>query len=316
MTALAPEMYDCRQTFASELLALAAEDERIVAVCNDSVGSSNLVEFRNRFPDRLVNVGIAEQDMVGVAAGLANGGLHPFVCAASPFLTGRALEQIKADIAYSKANVVLCGMSPGVAYGELGPTHHSLEDLSWLRAIPDLPVVVPADPVQTRAAVRWAAAHGGPAFLRIGRTKVPAVTPADAPFEFGRSVRLADGDAATIIASGTMVSRALAASESLRDKGIRVRVLNVPFIDPLDVSAVLDAAATTGAIVTVEEAMVSGGLGAAVASLVAENVPVKMRILGVPGRFAPTGDAGFILEHFGLTSAGIVAAVHEVIDGR
>src|SRR6185312_7032768 len=127
--------YDCRKAFAEQLIALAREDERIVAVCNDSVGSSNLVAFTKEFPDRLINVGIAEQDMVGVGAGLALSGYIPFVCGASPFLTGRALEQIKADVAYSQSPVVLCGMSPGMAYGELGPTHHSIEDLSWLRAI-------------------------------------------------------------------------------------------------------------------------------------------------------------------------------------
>jgi hypothetical protein len=154
--------FDCRQAFAEELSALAQADPRIVAVCNDSVGSSNLVGFRKTFPDRVINVGIAEQNMVGVAAGLANGGYLPFVCAAAPFLTGRALEQIKADVVYSGVPVVLCGMSPGLAYGELGPTHHSIEDLAWMRAIDDLPVVVPADPDETRAAMRWAAAYGRP----------------------------------------------------------------------------------------------------------------------------------------------------------
>ena len=149
--------FDCRVDFADELARLAREDDRIVAVCNDSVGSSNLTGFREEFPDRLFNVGIAEQDLVGVGAGLANAGLIPFVCAAAPFLTGRATEQIKADVAYSQRHVVLCGQSPGMAYGELGPTHHSIEDLSWMRAVAGLPVVVPAGPLQTRAAVRWAA---------------------------------------------------------------------------------------------------------------------------------------------------------------
>ena len=171
------QTYDCRKAFAEELTALAREDERVVAVCNDSVGSSNLVGFREEFPERLINVGIAEQDLVGVGAGLANGGLLPFVSAAAPFLTGRALEQIKADAAYSNVHVVLCGQSPGMAYGELGPTHHSIEDLSWTRAIANLPVLVPADPEQTRAAVRWAAENPGPAYLRIPRHKVPTVTP-------------------------------------------------------------------------------------------------------------------------------------------
>ena len=149
----------------------ASVDERIVAVCNDSVGSSNLGGFQKLFPDRLINVGIAEQNMVGVAAGLANGGFIPFVCGAGPFLTGRALEQIKVDVAYNGFPVVLCGMSPGMAYGELGPTHHSIEDLSWLRAIDGLAIVVPADPAQTRAAVRWAAAAGSPCYIRVGRTR-------------------------------------------------------------------------------------------------------------------------------------------------
>jgi transketolase len=308
------QTYDCRQAFAEELTALARADDRIVAVCNDSIGSSNLVGFRAEFPDRTFNVGIAEQDMVGVGAGLANAGLIPFVCAAAPFLTGRALEQIKADVAYSDVPVVLCGMSPGMAYGELGPTHHSIEDLSWLRAIPNLPVVVPADPVQTRAAVRWAAGHPGPAFLRIGRFKVPAVTPPDAPFELGRGIQLTDGDDVTVIATGTMVSRALAAAEQLRTEGAAIRVLNMPFVDPLDTAAVLDAARTTRGIVTAEEATVSGGLGAAVASLVAQHHPVPMRILGVPGVFAPTGSTAFLLEHFGLTANGIARAARELLD--
>jgi transketolase len=308
-----PETYDCRGAFAAELLALARADGQVVAVCNDSVGSSNLVGFRAEFPDRVVNVGIAEQDMVGVAAGLANGGLVPFVCAAAPFLTGRALEQIKVDIAYSDLPVVLCGMSPGLAYGQLGPTHHSIEDLSWLRAIGNLPVVVPADPAQTRAAVRWAATNPGPAYLRIGRFPVPTVSPPDAPFEPGRAIQLTDGGDVTVIATGTMVSRALDAAALLRAEGIEVRVLNMAFVDPLDEAAVLAAARTTRGIVTAEEATVSGGLGAAVASLVVQRHPVPMRILGVPAVFAPTGSTEFLLDHFGLTADGIASAVRELV---
>jgi transketolase len=310
------QTYDCRKAFAEELIALAREDERIVAVCNDSVGSSNLVGFREEFPDRLINVGIAEQDLVGVGAGLANGGLVPFVSAAAPFLTGRALEQIKADAAYSNVRIILCGQSPGMAYGELGPTHHSIEDLSWTRAIANLPVVVPADPAQTRAAVRWAAAQQGPSYLRIPRHKVPAVTPDGAGFELGRSVTLADGADVTVIAIGTLVSRALEAADQLRGEGISLRVINMPFVDPLDNEAVLEAAAETVGIVTAEEATVSGGLGAAVASLVVEHQPVPMRILGVHGEFAPTGDADFLLEHFGLTAGGIADAARALVNGH
>ena len=291
-------------------------DERIVAVCNDSVGSSNLGGFQKLFPDRLINVGIAEQNMVGVSAGLANGGFIPFVCGAGPFLTGRALEQIKVDVAYNGFPVVLCGMSPGMAYGELGPTHHSIEDLSWLRAIDGLAIVVPADPAQTSAAVRWAAKSGTPCYLRIGRTKVPEVTPrgSDA-FAFERADVLRDGSDVSIVATGMMVSRALAAAETLAERGLQARVINISTIKPLDEAAIIAAARETGAIVTIEEAAVEGGLGAAVAETVVRNAPVPMRMLGVTG-FAPTGTAEFLFDHFGLNAEGIVAAALELKAAR
>jgi transketolase len=236
----------------------------------------------------------------------------PFVSAAAPFLTGRALEQIKADVAYSHAHVVLCGQSPGMAYGELGPTHHSIEDLSWIRAVADLPVIVPADPAETRAALRWAAAHDGPSYLRIGRFAVPAVNPDDLVFESGRSRQLADGDDVTVIAVGTTVSRALDAAARLREEGIGVRVINMASVEPLDEEAVLRAARETRGVVTAEEATVTGGLGAAVASLLAQHRPTPMRILGVPRTFAPTGSTEFLLGHYGLTADGIATAAREL----
>jgi transketolase len=198
-----------------------------------------------------------------------------------------------------------------MAYGELGPTHHSIEDLSWTRAIDNLDVLVPADPAQTRAAVRWAVEHSGPVYLRVPRFKVPEVTPEGAPLERGRSVLVRHGEDVTIIAVGTLVSRALEAAERLAGDGISARVVNMPFVDPLDESAVLEAARETRGIVTAEEAIVTGGLGAAVASLVAQHHPVPMRILGVSG-FAPTGSAGYLLDHFGLDADGIAAAAHEL----
>ena len=304
--------FDCRQAFCDELIALARADRRIVAVCNNSVGSSNLVPFREEFPDRLINVGIAEQDMVGVAAGLANGGMIPFVSAAAPFLTARALEQIKADIAYSRHHVVLCGQSPGVSYGELGPTHHSIEDLAWMRAMGDIAVAVPADPAETRAALRWAAGAGAPVFMRIGRFKVPAVMPPDHDFTPGRAVQLRAGDDVSLLACGVMVSRALAAADLLAGQGIAARVLNMSSIVPLDEATVLRAAVETGRLVTVEEASVRGGLGGAVAELLAQHRPVPMRILGVP-HFAPTGSAGFLLDHFGLNAEGIAHAALDLL---
>lgn len=310
------QLYDCRDAFNEKLGELANRDQRIVTVVNDSVGSSKLNQFRKDFPNRLVNVGIAEQNMVGVGAGLANGGLIPFVCGASPFLTGRALEQIKADVAYSNTNVKLCGMSSGMAYGELGPTHHSIEDMAWLRAIANLTVIVPADSVETAQVVQFAADTFGPMFLRISRIGVPVVHPAGYQFEIGKAARLREGRDVTLIANGVMVARALEAADLLADRGIRARVLNMATVKPLDKAAILAAAAETGGIVTAEEHTVIGGLGSAVAEVVVTHQPVPMRILGVPGVFAPTGSAEWLLEHFGLTGPGIYEAALELVGAK
>jgi transketolase len=307
------ERYDCRDAFAGALEQVALHDNRACVVANDSVGSSKVGDFAKRFPARLINVGIAEQNMVGIAAGLANAGKIPFVCAAACFLTGRALEQIKADVAYSDANVKLCGMSPGVAYGELGPTHHSIEDLAWTRAIANLTVIVPADPIETEQAVRFAAGHRGPVFLRISRMPVPIVHDAAYRFAAGRAALLRAGGDVTLIACGTLVCRALEAAALLAEAGVEARVLNMATIRPLDREAIVAAAAETGRIVTVEEHTVYGGLGSAVAEVVCTTHPVPMRILGVPGVFAPTGSASWLLEHFGLTPEGIRDAALELV---
>lgn len=309
-------LHDCRQAFAETLIELAGDDRRIVAVCNDSVGSSNLKEFASRYSDRLINVGIAEQAMVGVGAGLANGGYIPFVCGAAPFLTARALEQIKADVAYSGAKVILCGMSPGLAYGPLGPTHHSIEDLAWLRAIPQLTVVVPADPAQTRAAVRWARDTAGPAFLRISRTPVPDLPGTDGPFTPGQAAVVRHGTDVTVMAAGVMVSRAVAAADLLSSSGVSARVLNMATVRPLDERAILEAATETAGIVTVEEHTVTGGLGGAIAELLSVRRPTPMRILGVPGRFAPTGGTQWLYDHFGLNPGGIAEAALSLVQAR
>lgn len=306
------QLFDCRDAFAAALLELAEQQPQIVAVVNDSVGSSKIGAFQKKFPERLVNVGIAEQDLIGISAGLANGGLLPFVCGAACFMTARGLEQIKADLAYSNVNVKLCGMSSGMAYGELGPTHHSIEDLAWTRAIANMTVVVPADPIETRQAMYAAAAFRGPIFLRISRTGVPMVHGEDYHFQIGRAAQLRDGNAVTIIANGTMVSRALDAASLLAERGIQARVLNMATVRPLDREAVLHAARETRGIVTVEEHTVYGGLGSAVAEVVVQNAPVPMRILGVPGVFAPTGSAEFLFEYFGLTPNRICEAAVEL----
>lgn len=303
---------DCRVAFSETLVALAEADPRIVAVANDSIGSSNLKAFKQRFPDRLVNVGIAEQNLVGVSAGLANAGKIPFTCAASCFLTGRALEQIKADVAYSRHNVKLCGMSSGMAYGELGPTHHSIEDLAWTRAIANMTVVVPADPLETAQAVRAAAAMDGPVFLRLSRLPVPTVHPPDYACAFGRAARLREGSDLTIIACGVTVAAALEAATLLEAEGIRAAVVNMSTIRPIDRDAIVEAAGR-GPILTVEEHTIHGGLGSAVAEVVVTTRPVRMHMLGVPGVFAPTGSPEFLLEHFGMSPEGIRDAARALV---
>ncbi len=301
-------LHDCRDTFIATLEELASKNTEIVAVCNDSVGSSKLSGFRDRWPERLVNVGIAEQNMVGVGAGLANGGKIPFVCSASCFLTGRALEQIKTDVAYSQTNVKLCGISAGMAYGELGPTHHSIEDFAWTRVIPGIVVIAPADRVETRGAVEFAAAHPSAVFLRLSRVGVPDLLAADAKFEMGKANTLRDGDDLTIIANGTLTHRALAGAEELAQRGIQARVLNMATVSPIDVASIVAAATQTGAILTCEEHSVFGGLGSAIAEVVVQHAPVPMKILGVPGVFAPTGSANFLLDEFGMSPEGIANA--------
>jgi len=305
-------LHDCRDAFSRTLIELADHDERIVAVVNDSVGSSKLGDFSKRFPDRLINVGIAEQAMVGVAAGLAAGGRIPFVSAASCFLTARAMEQIKVDVAYSDHHVVLCGQSPGVAYGELGPTHHSPEDLAWLRTIPGLTVVVPADPAETAAAVRWAAAHDGPVFLRISRMGVPDVHAPNVSFTPGVATELHPGDDIAIIALGTTVAPSLEAARDLADEGIGARVLSIGTLSPIDRQAVVNAARQTRGIVTVEEAYRSG-LGGAVAEIVTEEHPVPVRRIGLDG-FAPTGSTHWLFKRSGIDPATIADVARHLVE--
>jgi transketolase len=298
----AADLYDCRDAFAATLERLATENDKIVAVCNDSVGSSKLGGFKTKFSERLVNVGIAEQNMVGVAAGLANGGYLPFVCGAAPFLTGRALEQIKADISYSNANVKLVGISSGMAYGELGPTHHSIEDFAWTRVLPNLPVIAPCDRIETAAVIEWAASYEGPDLL-----------PQDHKYELGKANLLREGSDITLIANGTLTHRIVKAAEILAARGIKARVMNMATVRPIDEAAIIAAANETGAILTAEEHSIFGGLGSAIAEVVVDNAPVPMKRLGVPGIYAPTGSAEFLLDEFGMAPASIADAAAELI---
>ena len=303
---------DCRVAFAETLIALAETDRRIVAVVNDSVGSSNLKEFKRRFPDRLINVGIAEQNLVGVSAGLASAGKIPFTCGASCFLTGRALEQVKADLAYSRHNVKLCGMSSGMAYGELGPTHHSIEDLAWTRAIANLTVIVPADPIETAArGARRCRAPKVPVFLRLSRMPVPTVTAAAPPFEIGRAATLRPGRDVTIVAAGVTVGRALAAADALAAGRHRCggdepvdHPADRPRRDRRGGAARADCHGRRAHGATADWA-------APLPKWLSRPIPCGCGCWACPGVFAPTGSPEFLLDHFGLTPEGIRAAARD-----
>ncbi len=304
----APQMFDCRDAYASALIQMAREDSRICVVINDSLSSAKMKDFSTEFPDRFINVGISEQNMVGVGNGLANGGMIPYLCGASCFITARAMEQVKVDMAYSNVNVRICGMSSGMDYGQLGPTHHSIEDIAWTRILPNMVVIVPADPIETAAAMRYSRTHGGPMYLRISRTRVPIVHSKEYEFQLGKAVTLRDGNDVTLMANGVVVYRALEAAKVLATKGIKARVLNMSSVKPIDRETIVSAAKETRGIVTAEEAFAAGGLGGAVAEILAQEYPTPMRILGVPDTFAPTGKPNFLLDYFGISADGIVQA--------
>ena len=311
-----PQRFDCRDAYAKALEQMAEQDARVCVVINDSLSSAKMKDFKAKYPSRFVNVGIAEQNMVGVGNGLANGGMIPYLCGASCFLTARAMEQVKVDLAYSKANVRICGMSSGMAYGQLGPTHHSIEDIAWMRILPNLTVIVPADDVETAAVMRYSLHHDGPIFIRISRIPVRRALGEDYEFRLGRAVKLREGADITIITNGVLVVRALDAARLLEEQGKSARVLNMSTIKPIDEEAILEAARTTRGVVTAEEGLAAGGLGGAVAEVLALRHPAPMRILGLQDVFAPTGSAEFLLEHFNLTATGMRDAALDLIGER
>lgn len=308
-----PQLFDCRDAYAKTLEELAGKDSRVSVVINDSLSSAKMKDFKTKYPERFINVGIAEQNMVGVGNGLANGGMVPYLCGAACFLTARAMEQVKVDLAYSKANVRICGMSSGMAYGQLGPTHHSIEDVAWTRILPNMTVIVPADPIETEMVMRYSLDHVGPMFLRISRIPVRKVHGDDYKFVLGQAVTLREGTDLTIIANGVVVSRALDAAEVLAAQGIQARVLNMSTVKPIDRRSIVKAARETGGIVTAEEGLIAGGLGGAVAEVLALEHPARMRMVGLPDTFAPTGTAEFLLDHFGISAPGITKAALDLV---
>lgn len=301
-------MIACRKSFTDTLLALAKQDKDIIAVTTDARGSVTLGDFAKELPGQFVECGIAEQDAIGISAGLASCGKKVFCCGPACFYVARSLEQVKVDIAYSGNPVTVLGVSGGVAYGALGATHHSLHDIAVLRTFPGMNVILPCDARQTAKVVKMLVDHPAPTYVRVGRAAVPDVYEND-DFEFrlGKANTLAEGDDLAIIAAGETVYHALQASRSLEKKGIQARVLDLSSIKPFDAEAVRKAAAETGRIITVEEHSIYGGLGALVTECLSEH-PVPVKILGIPDENVIHASSHEIFAYYGIDAAGIEKA--------
>lgn len=301
-------MIACRKSFTDTLLELAREDKDIVAVTTDACGSVTLGDFANELPEQFVECGIAEQNAVGISAGLAHSGKKVFVCGPACFYVARSLEQVKVDLAYSRNNVKILGVSGGVAYGALGATHHSLHDIAALRTFPAMNIVLPCDARQTRKLVKQLVDYPAPVYVRVGRAAVPDVYEND-DFEFniGKANTLLDGTDLTIIGTGETVYHAYQAGLELKNHGVNARVLDMAWIKPYDKEAILKAAKETGRIITVEEHSQFGGLGAIVTETISEN-PVPVHIIGIPDEDVIHGTSSEIFAHYGLNKDGIVKA--------
>ena len=298
-----------RQAICDTLLARAAQDKDIVVLCSDSRGSASLSRFADTFPDQFVEVGIAEQDLVSIAAGLARCGKKAFAASPACFLSTRSYEQAKVDCAYSNTNVTLIGISGGVSYGALGMSHHSAQDIAAMSALPNMRVYLPSDRFQTAKLVEALLQDEKPAYLRVGRNAVEDVYTEDAcPFAMDKATWLREGEDVAIIACGEMVRPALDAAEALAAEGITATVLDMYCVKPLDKEAVLRAAQKAKAVLTVEEHAPYGGLGSMVAQVVAENCPRKVKNLTLPDAPVITGTSKEVFAYYGLDAAGIAAA--------
>lgn len=302
-----------RDAYGEILALLGEENQDIVVLDADLSGSTKTALFAKKFPDRFFNMGIAEANMVGTAAGLAAAGKIPFVSTFAIFAAGRAWEQIRQSVAYPKANVKIVPTHGGITVGEDGGSHQSVEDIAIMRAIPHMTVIVPADATETRGAVAAAAAMKGPVYIRLGRNKVPAVFADDHQFVVGKGCQVADGTDMTFVTTGIMTAPALQAATILAKEGVSARVIHIGTIKPLDQDLVLQAAKETGALVTAEEHSVIGGLGSAVAELLAEQHPTPLKRVGIHDRFGTSGKAEELIKYFGLTAEDLVEAAREVL---
>ena len=307
------EMKDTRSGFGAGLTELGRENPNVVALCADLTGSLKMNDFKDENPERFFQIGVAEANMIGIAAGMTIGGKIPFTGTFANFSTSRVYDQIRQSIAYSEKNVKICASHAGVTLGEDGATHQVLEDIGMMKMLPNMVVINPCDYNQTKAATIAIADYEGPVYLRFGRPKVPNFTPENQAFEIGKAITLQEGTDITIVATGHLVWEALEAVKTLAGKGISVEVINMHTIKPLDEKAILNSVNKTKCIVTAEEHMLNGGLGDSIAQLLSRNSPTPLEMIGVNNSFGESGPPMKLLEKYGLDAKAIVTAAKKVI---
>jgi transketolase len=310
------EKKDTRSGFGAGLLEAGKRNPKVVALCADLVGSLKMQDFINAFPERFVQVGIAEANMIGIAAGLTIGGHVPFTGTFANFSTGRVYDQIRQSVAYSDKNVKICASHAGLTLGEDGATHQILEDLGMMKMLPGMTVINPCDYNQTKAATIAIAEHHGPVYLRFGRPVVPIFTPADQVFEIGKAWMVSEGTDVTIIATGHLVWEAIQAGEQLEAMGISAEIINIHTIKPLDEEAILKSVAKTGCVVTAEEHNRLGGLGDSVAQVLIKNRPAPQEYVAVDDSFGESGTPEQLMEKYRLNAPAIIEAVQKVIQRK
>lgn len=304
---------ELRAGMGEGLVEAGRRNENVVALSADVKGSVKMDGFAKEFPDRFIQCGIAEANMVGIAAGLSLCGKVPFIGGFAEFVTGRVYDQIRQVVAYSNKNVKICGSHAGISLGEDGATHQTMEDIALMKALPGMTVLVPCDFNQAKAATLAAAEHVGPVYLRLGRSKMPCFTPEDMPFEIGKAQLLNEGRDVTLFACGHLVWEALVAAEQLEKEGVSAEVINIHTIKPLDVEAIVSSARKTRAVVTCEEHLFNGGLGDSIAQTLALHCPTPMEYVAVDDRFGESGTPDEMLTNYHLRATDIVEKVHAVL---
>lgn len=310
------EKKDTRSGFGAGLLELGRKNPNVVALCADLTGSLKMDAFEKEFPNRFFQIGIAEANMMGIAAGMTIGGMIPFTGTFANFSTGRVYDQIRQSIAYSGKNVKICASHAGITLGEDGATHQILEDIGLMRMLPGMTVINPCDYNQTKAATLAIAEYDGPVYLRFGRPVVPIFTPADQKFEIGKAVQFNEGADVSIFATGHLVWKAIEAGEMLAAKGIEADIINIHTIKPLDVQAVLKSVRKTNCVVTAEEHQIYGGLGEAISHVLSQNHPVPQEFVGVKDSFGESGTPEQLMKKYGLEAVNIVEAVEKVMQRK